>query len=241
MAVRTGSPAPYGPPAGVLDMIRGFRDRGLTTPFTSEVYARAGISESLIPRVKNSMEALDLVDGDGNPTPTLIALRQARTDEFQATLADAIKAAYSEVFQFVDPTKDDATRIADAFRSYEPHGQRARMVTLFMGLCEAAGIAKPADAKSSQRTARPAAPKTRARAANHPRGSSGAGAPPMNGAAPVPGALHPAVAGLVASIPTNGRWWTREDRDRFMTTFGAVLDFAVPIGEPSDLREENDD
>lgn len=240
MAVRTGSPAPYGPPAGVLDMIMGFRERGLTTPFSSEVYARAGISESLIPRVKNSMEALDLVDADGNPTPTLIALRQVRSDEFQANLADAIKAAYSEVFQFVDPAKDDATRIADAFRSYEPHGQRARMITLFMGLCEAAGIAKSADAKVSQRTARPAISKTRARAATQPRGSSGTGAPSMNGAAAVPGPLHPAVAGLLASIPTNGRSWTREERERFMSTFGAVLDFAVPIGQPSDPSEEDD-
>lgn len=241
MGVRSSSPAPYGPPAGVLAMINGFRDRGLTTPFQNDVYARAGISESLIPRVKNSLEALDLVDAEGNPSPQFIAIRQAKTDEFKPMLADVIRAAYGDVFQFVDPAKDDLTRIADAFRAYEPHGQRGRMVTLFLGLCAAAGIIPEGDKKLR------AAPRQQRSASTvPPNGMNGRGGhrgPSTGGPAGMRvqhdggrhelvgtnGPISPALIGLLGSIPQRG--WTKANRDRFLAAFGHVLDFTVPMIE----------
>jgi hypothetical protein len=214
-------------------MIDGFRNRGLSTPFSSDVYARAGISESLIPRVKNSMEGLDLVDGEGNPTPQLIALRQAKTDEFRAALADVVKAAYAEVFQFVDPMNDDLTRITDAFRVYQPHGQRARMVTLFMGLCEAAGLAPSESAKASRSGSRPSAPaaKKRPNGAGTPR----RGQSPAMAARGLAKAMVEAddsevpaiVTTAIAGIPWGG--WTEAQRTKFLAFFESVLDFTVPI------------
>ena len=44
------------------------------------------------------------------------------------------------------------------------------------------------------------------------------------------GILHPALAGLLAGLPATGQGWTQADRDRFMTAFGVVLDFAHPPG-----------
>lgn len=225
MAVRTGSPAPYGPPAGVMAVINGFRDRGLATPITSDVLVRAGISESLVPRVQKALEGLDLIDKDGNPTPQLIQLRTVKTDEFKDTLAEIVRAAYSEVFQFVNPATDDATRIADAFRGYEPAGQRGRMVTLFLGMCEAAGIIKPETSrlkapsgngrKAASATVRPSRP-----ASVSPRAAvrvdSG-------------GTIPPALMGLLASLPSDGAGWTAAQREKFVTAFGHVLDFTVPI------------
>ena len=238
MAVRSGSPAPYGPPAGVLAMITGFRDRGLTTPFHSGVYTRAGISESLVPRVMKSMEALDLVDADGNPTPQLIALRQAKTDEFRATLADVVKAAYAEVFQFADPMKDDQARVIDAFRDYVPHGQRARMVTLFMGLCEAAGLAPSSPAKAASSTPRSSAP-PKPKYSETPRrpASFGAGAHIRTDAG---GIIPPAIIGVLAGLPTREQGWSKADRDNFYTAFGALLDFSIPIRETASGESRDD-
>jgi hypothetical protein len=219
-------------------MIDGFRDRGLTTPFTADVYARAGISESLIPRVKNSMEGLDLVDADGNPTPQLIALRQAKTDEFRATLADVVKAAYAEVFQFVDPMKDDATRIADAFRAYIPHGQRGRMVTLFLGLCEAAGLAPNSPTKAATSPTRPSAPaKKKADAPRRAASAIVAHGASSNGGTGIP----PALMGLLASLPPDGQGWTQAQRDKFVTAFGHVLDFTVTVRESALVPDADDD
>ena len=55
-------------------------------------------------------------------------------------MADWLKSAYSDVFAYVDLSKDDETQIRDAFRSYTPFGQQERMVMLFKELCIAAGL-----------------------------------------------------------------------------------------------------
>jgi hypothetical protein len=236
MAVRLGSPAPYGPPAGVLSVIHGFRDRGLSTPFTDDVLLRAGISESLVPRVYKSLEGLDLIDKDGNPTPQLVDLRQAKTDDFQATLADVVRSAYAEVLQFVNPATDDLTRITDAFRSYEPAGQRSRMITLFMGLCEAAGMTPPSD-KKAKASATPRPPRTVVKGGSVMRDgrkqssfAGPAGARISHGQLVTSnGVIPPALVGLLQSVPQGG--WTQAERDKFVAAFGHVLDFAVPIIE----------
>jgi hypothetical protein len=229
VAVRSGAPAPYGPPQGALAMIHGFRDRGLTVPFTAAVYAKAGISESLIPRVKNTMEGLDLVDAEGNPTQLLLGLRAAKTDEFQARLAEVVRAAYSEVFQFVDPMKDDLNRITDAFRDYIPHGQRTRMVTLFMGLCEAAGLAPPSTGKPAASNGRPSAPAKKRPEAQRkvpPAITSHGGGSTLGG-----NGIPPALLGVLSGLPSPEQGWTREQREHFYTAFGALLDFSIPIRE----------
>lgn len=41
--------------------------------------------------------------------------------------------------------------------------------------------------------------------------------------------LPPAIAGLVESLPTPEEGWTAAERDKFLTTFKAVLDFAIPV------------
>lgn len=212
-----------------MAVINGFRERGLATPFTHDVLVRAGISESLVPRVQKALEGLDLVDKDGNPTPQLIQLRAVKTDEFKETLAEIVRAAYAEVFQFVNPATDDATRIADAFRGYEPAGQRGRMVTLFLGMCEAAGLVKP-DASRSK-----APPRNGRKAVPTPvrpfRGASvGPRATVRNDGG---GTMPPALMGLLASLPTGGDGWTSAHRDKFVTAFEHVLDFTIPIREVS--------
>ena len=237
MAVRSGTPAPYGPPQGVLAMVHGFRDRGLTTPFTSAVYGKAGLSDSLVPRVKNSMEALDLVDADGNPTQLLLGLRAAKTDEFQSRLAEVVRAAYAEVFQFVDPMKDDFSRVTDAFRDYIPHGQRGRMVTLFMGLCEAAALAPASSAKQNPSATRPspAPPKRKGEAPTRVASSFSAKAPIRNDSG---GRIPPQLLGLLESVPSGS--WTQEQRDKFLKAFEYVLDFTVSVAPVVPAADSDD-
>lgn len=242
MPIRSGGTAPYGPPAAVLTVINGFRDRGLATPFTHEVLLRAGINDSIVPRTLKSLEGLDLIDKDGAPTQQMEGLRRATTDDFPARLEEVVRSVYAEVFQFTDPAKDDATRVADAFRAYEPVGQRSRMVTLFMGLCEAAGIvekkpratvvttgtARVRPTRPASPTARPASVGPRARVRNE-----------ENGLIPA------AITGLLASLPQEGEGWTKDRRDAFIKTFGSVLDFCYPVTQaassPADERTYDPD
>lgn len=228
MAVTSDKPAPYAPASAVIDIVTRYRNRGLIFPVTADVLARAGVSDSLIPRTLQALITLDLIKEDGNPTDTLEGIRLAPEAEYKKRLEDWLKGAYADVFAFVDPTTDDETRVRDAFRSYQPVGQQARMVTLFQGLCAAAGLTaeKPAKAKTQSPPPRNFSPLARKRLVQSATNKSGAAKTSVaHTGIPAP------LAGLLASLPPEGGDWTKAQRDKFITTFGAVLDFCFQIVE----------
>jgi hypothetical protein len=51
------------------------------------------------------------------------------------------------------------------------------------------------------------------------------------------GKLPTPLAGLLSTLPTNGAGWSQATRDRFITTFEAVLDYCIPIKETADTTE----
>jgi hypothetical protein len=218
-----GGPAPYSPTKNIITVVEVYRERGLQTPFTAETLARIGIGGALSARGIQSLRLLDLIDKEGNPTDTLQGLRLAPSDEFPARLADAIRAAYAPIFQFADPEGDTPERIRDAFRVYTPHGQQPRMVTLFIGVCEWAGI-RPASAKSSPSTAAtgtrkpsPARPRPASTTKRTETLRSGSGAK-------TPGPLLAMLDELPGELE-----WTQVQRDKWYTAFGVMLDFSVTI------------
>jgi hypothetical protein len=241
MAVTADKPSPYAPASAILDLIDRHRNRGLPAPINAEVLARAGISESLIPRTLYALQVLDLVDETGKPTSTFEGIRLAPEVEYKKRLEDWLKGAYADVFSFVDPSQDDDVAIRDAFRGYQPTGQQDRMVSLFQGLCVAAGIAaeKPKAQKTQQnRSVLRILPKPTAPAATKRIGFLKSIA--KSSASAAPSGLPPALAGLLASLPATGEGWTADDRAKFVTTFGAVLDFCFPINEPSAAKQNGD-
>jgi hypothetical protein len=191
------------------------------------VLARAGVAQTLIPRTLQSLQLLDLVNPEtGAPTPTFEAMRRAPETEYRARLEEWLKGTYADVFSFVDPLKDDDTRIRDAFRNYEPLGQQARMVGLFLALCGAAGLRpkKQKQAAPRQADSRPRSPapsiQRRAAQPKHPSIRAGRGSSSR---------LPPAISGLLESLPSVEDGWTTAERDKFLTTLKAVLDFCIPI------------
>ncbi len=237
MALTTDGPAPYGPPGPIKDVIERFRRRGLQTPFTQDVLSRAGVSESLTRRVLYALKQLDFVDADGSPSAVLEKYAKAPDDEARAVLEKAVRDAYEPVFRYVNPTEDPPDRIRDAFRSYEPRAQQPRMVMLFLGMCEYAGII-PETKK------RPAAPP-----ASRPRSPKPATAKPpwvrekqgeyidLPAGVPMAG-LPDAIAGLVRELPRIGPIWTRERRDMYIRLLQDVIDFSYPVQGTSTDRGE---
>ena len=233
MAVRSGGQAPYAPPQTVFALIQAFRNRALPTPFTREVYVRAGVPESLVTRTSQTFRLLDLVDEAGNPTAEFEGLRRVGSSEYPQRLESIVPAAYADAIQFVDPAKDPPQKVRDVFRHYEPLGQLTRIVTLFLALCEAAGIIPEGTRKVAPKASPAGNGKKKPDAA---RRSGGAG-PTVSHKASVRseggGTIPPALMGLLASVPSDGASWTKQQRDKFMTAFGHVLDFTVPIAEAS--------
>lgn len=235
MAVTQSSAGPYAPTGTMTDIIERHRDRGLPRPVNADTLQRAGlVTESLTARTLQALVTLDLIDESGTPTPVFEGIRLAPEAEYKKRLEDWLKAAYADVFAFVDPSKDDAIRIRDAFRGYQPTSQQDRMVNLFLGLCSAAGILpeKP-QSGTPNKTTTPSKQRVIAPGKLKPRTVEAVGNAGSHRQADLP----PALAGLLASLPKDGRGWTQTQRDKFITTFGAVIDFVIPIKSDTDIDE----
>jgi hypothetical protein len=134
--------APYAPTKAVLGVIERFRERGLPDPLTNAGLEQIGIQASNAPRTLQALRFLGLVDEGGNRLQAFDDLRMAKTDEYPDQLALILRVAYLPIFGITDPAVDTEIQISDAFRGFEPASQRVKMVSLFMGLCRAAGIAQ---------------------------------------------------------------------------------------------------
>jgi Family of unknown function (DUF5343) len=253
MPVTRDQPAPYAPASAILGLINRHRTKGLPSPVDGEVLVRAGISESLIPRTLSAMQSMDLIDGDGKPSLVLEGIRLAPESEYKQRLKEWLTAAYADALAYVDPSSDDETKIRDAFRSYNPVGQQSRMVTLFVGLFAGAGIA-PERQKSAPRktsSAKNGTIRSPAKAQRKLLRNDETPGTDTHGRAHIPNQplsgnqLPPALAGLLASLPAIGSGWPKTDRDRFLQTFGAVLDFCFPINskreQEAKLKDEKED
>jgi len=232
MPVTADKPAPYATPSALLDLIGRHRTRGLPSPINADVLGRAGIAQSLVPRTLQALHSLDLVDPKtGAPTSNFEALRLAPEAEYKKRLAEWLKGTYADVFSFVDPSKDDGSRIRDAFRSYQPVGQQERMVLLFQGLCIAAGLIAEKPARTA--TASPTFTPRQRTVAKRIIAEQFKDAPRYPSSLPAP------LAGLLQSLPAEGDTWTIAERAKFLATFTPVLDFCFPVVEADDDIETN--
>lgn len=235
MPITANNPAPYTAPAAVIEIIERFRDKGLTTPITTDVLARAGVPESLAPRTMTSLKLLELLDEANEPTEHLQTLRSVTSAQYDEVRAAWLRDVYAEVFSFVDPKTDDLDRVSDAFRAFTPQGQRARMVTLFLGLCAWAGItnadvpktrprpAPPKKAKQNgapEQASRPATTRAPERAQEQSEPERAYTSPP-----PHPSQGHPLLDGLFAALPEVGSAWAEEDREAW--TRAALANFSL--------------
>jgi hypothetical protein len=139
MAITNTGPAPYASVANVLRAIEHYREK-MPAQFTKELLVRIGYPAPYAVRTLRALRLLDLTDDDGVPTDALRELRGATADEFPTRLEQVVRKAYSDVFEVVDPAVGSRDAIKQAFAYNEPGAQRDRMVVLFLGLCEAAGM-----------------------------------------------------------------------------------------------------
>lgn len=229
MPVTLDKPGPYASPQSIIEIIERHRNRGLPSPVTAEVLGRASIPDSLIPRTLQALQSLDLTDEAGNITDAFESIRTSPEAEYQGRLQAWLNAAYADVLTYIDPANDDETKIRDAFRHYKPTGQQSRMVTLFTRLYASAGVRapKPVPVKAAMPRIRAVPQKTSSTV--HRITSRQVPAlpppyqPPANGGLPAP------IEGLLHSLPAEGQGWTQAKREKFIQTFGAVLDFCFPI------------
>jgi hypothetical protein len=103
------------------------------------------------------------------------------------------------------------------------------MVSLFLGLYGHAGVRPEKSAPQRQR-----ATVQRPRAVAKSALPNGRKTPAANQQTDLPAPL----AGLLSKLPSEGSGWTQASREKFMNTFGTVLDFCFPIVAQEIAEEE---
>lgn len=131
---------PYAPPTNILQLIQRQRQAGLPDIINPQLLVRLGMPEGNLPRIMQAMRFLGFVDEEGRQTDLFHRLRKATTEDYPTFLKQVLMSAYAPIFAIRDPATATDIELADAFRHYEPSGQRPRMVTLFLGLCREAQI-----------------------------------------------------------------------------------------------------
>lgn len=225
--------APYSSATSVLSIMDRFRDRGLPDPLSMTTLESVGIKPSMASFTLRALVFLSLIDESGNISPAFHQLRQASESEYPNSLAEIIRKAYLRVFTVADPATDDDGKIIDAFRVYEPANQRDKMIRLFMGLCEKAGLIPAGSIKQRKSTPRHVAP--RVNPGSVPQGQTQPPSPPPQET------LHLSLVGLVNDLPNRGRSWAKPERDRWLTAFTHNLDYAYPANEKSPNQNGHDD
>lgn len=205
--------APYAAPENVVRVLARARKGGVTR-IDPDFLLQIGIGDGMVARTQRAMEYLGFVTEDGSLTPLMGRYVEASEDDAQAVLLSAIRDAYAVVLRAVDPATDDRQKVTNAFRTMKPSGQWGRMVTLFLGLCTAAGmeVVDPV----TNRPGKGSPPKERGAVARRTvirRTVQPAAQPPLGNGFKLSG-LDPALAGIVAklagirSMEDLERWWT---------------------------------
>ena len=230
---------PYAPPSNVVGVVNRFRDRGLTEPVTKSTLEQVGVSAGNAPRTLAALRFLGLVDEEGYTTDTFKRLRQATTPEYPAALAEVLRNAYKPIFNIVDPAEDELFQIEDAFRGFEPAGQRQRMVTLFLGLCSEARLVpedkSPKVQSSPTRRQRSTGQRTAPRKKTKSESLADEEPPPRREPEDTP-QDYPLVQAVVGQLPKSGKW-TRKRRDLWVQAMTSAVDLAIEVEEPEVVYE----
>jgi hypothetical protein len=226
--------APYAPAEAVKRALDAYRQNGLAISATN--LARLGVGGSIAPRVVHTLKVLDLLDKDGNPTQALNDFKVAPSDRYREVLAETLRAAYAPIFAVTgpDPSTASSVQMDDAFRTHTPDSLRPRMIRLFLGLCEYAGIIAeapktkpgPRTGSTSTTTAAPSRPKPT------PRPPKPEAEPPATPAAPIPG-RDPLVTAYFDKLPPTGAAWGSAERDKWLAALKAI--FEIVYVEPDPL------
>ena len=237
--------APYAAIDNVLKVLYHVRDRQLPKLVDQKALGLVGVPEGNVSRTLAALRFFKLIDDEGQPTPTFRRLERSG-DEFPSLLAEIIKAAYAVVFEYADPATATDTELFRAFGTYEPHAQAQRMITLFKGLCQEAGLMTANSPELPVRRRRARATPNAVVKPTPLAQAQQAPVTPMATSGPDPGMegflnrfngtdnrIFNIMVDKLPGVRGGIRQWRKEDRDAWLHALTAYLDLEIKIMPPT--------
>lgn len=255
MTSSTGKLAPYAPLATVVGLIRRRRERGLPEVLNAEKLPQLSVPESTVSRTLQALRFLNLVDEEGRQTPVFSRLALTKENEYPGILAEIIRAAYHDIFAIIgNPNDTNDIEINDAFRAYQPESQRNRMIILFRGLCQEAGLLAGGPPETRTRVNTASANKSSSSHANGAKNGTKKSVPKVEPAYQQE-AHQPAISftppfdtnyplatnsdsvllrGVLNQLPLDTRKWTQAHRDKWLNAITANVDLLIDVVDSED-------
>jgi hypothetical protein len=223
---------PYAPGAPTVKIVQ--RIHAGTTPqaLPEKALVALGIAEGNANRVQRALRFLGLINPEFELTELSVRLRRATSDEYGETLSEIVRAAYEPIFVSYDPATASGLDLDNAFKPYDPAGQRPNMIALFMALCREAGLAQ---GSAAPRRGRPSAARVNREPANgtkktpDQRRQGPLQPPPPPPRQNAQSRLHPAVQAWIDEMPDSGTAWDRADFESWLAIFKASVERAYKI------------
>jgi hypothetical protein len=226
--------APYAPAKAVIDVIRRAREKGLPSdPMTTDTLEMIGIPSTMTGPTLKALVFLQLLDEGGNRMEAFNRMQRVATEEYPGLLAEIIRKAYLPVFTIIDPEQDEFTTISDAFRKYDPVNQRQKMIRLFMGLCEEAGIIKSQPKRRQLSQASKSKPKseksvtkpiTRMKQDNTEIEKSNI----IDSGQGETATYYRLISAIIQQLPNSGHW-NSEKRKRWLDAMTSAIDLLIEL------------
>jgi len=228
--------APYASPENVLRVLDRVHKNGLRGKVDADFLGQLGIGDGMVNRTIRALEFLGFTkpDEEGEPTSLLEQYIVSSDEDAQALLREAVASSYDLIFRAVHPETADRTAIHTAFKPMKPQGQWTRMVTLFLGLCKAAGMTvkdppnnRPGKTEGSRVLRRdPSKPKPKIISRKERPTAETQLALPQGPSR----ALDPALVGIMGKIPDLE---TAEDLEAWIAMFRAAFSFVKKLPQKS--------
>jgi hypothetical protein len=186
---------------------------------TPRVLTSLDVARGNADRILYTLAFLGLTDESGKKTAQAERLRRTRDTEYVRLLAELVHHSYAQIFAAVDPATEGDLALLDAFRPFEPVGQRDRMITLFLALCREAQIVPGGPIQSKSRLRRSPEPR-----ADGPEPDS----PPRPYAGATLAGDGALISSLLEQLPPDRRW-KADRRERWITALTAAVDLVIEV------------
>lgn len=238
--------APYAPVANILMLVHRLRERGLPEVLDHREIVKLGIPEESSARVRKAMQFLGFMNAENKQTPNFQKLGRATDDEYPELLKTMLEEAYTDVFQSIgDVSLAQEKDFNNAFRYYDPQGQRPAMIRLFMAMCQEAsmlpeGAVTKVGVKRTPRTVknrivgRKDAQETEGiKPSDQPAQSEGF---ERKDSASAEYGKYQLMQVLLKQLPSGGTW-TQKRHDQWLKAVETSVDLLIEIAEPENENQ----